>query len=519
MKNPPVLYPFLFALFPVLALFSFNITQVPTNQIVIPMGVILFSTLLLWAVLSFIFKDKKKGGLLTFFFLFLFFAYGHFHKGLVLQGFEIGQHRYLLSMWGILLALGVYLITKTRSSLHNHTLILNFVTAFLIISSLVRIVPYELKRRSTEKTVFQARNTANLDMQTHGAAAETTVATPDIYYIIFDRYANSTVLKESFAYDNSNFIDYLTEKGFFVASESRANYPSTLLSLASSLNLEYPDYLRAIDESDDHTVIYNMLHDYRVWRFLKRRGYKFIHFGDWWDPTRTNPLADMNFNYNPLGSNGFSIMLLQTTALDPLAEIFIGDVNTQNRQRALYKFQKLADIPEIEGPKFVFAHMLMPHDPYVFDSHGEPLTEEEVATRSEVENYVNQLIFTNEQIKLLIDEILSKSDSPPIIIIQSDEGPLITPEFTSAKFLTRKDWSQISPEALKTHIKILNAYYLPNFDQEDILYESISPVNSFRLVFNFYFGTDYELLEDKSYISKGSNRLYNFIEATDILSE
>jgi len=47
---------------------------------------------------------------------------------------------------------------------------------------------------------------------------------------------------------------------------------------------------------------------------------------------------------------------------------------------------------------------------------------------------------------------------------------------------------------------ILNAYYLPRGGQ-DLLYENISPVNSFRLIFDYYFGGNFGLLEDGSYFS------------------
>jgi len=177
----------------------------------------------------------------------------------------------------------------------------------------------------------------------------------------------------------------------------------------------------------------------------------------------------------------------------------------------------LTDIPKIDGPKFVFVHMLLPHDPYIFDQNGEPVTDEDVAAKSEVDNYIDQLIFTNKRIKLLIDEILSKSASPPIIIIQSDEGPFVAPEFLSSDFMTTGDLSAVSPDGLKTHMKILNAYYLPGFDQA-LLYESISPVNSFRIIFNFYFGTDFELLEDKSFVPAGT-KPYNFVPAPEFSSD
>lgn len=47
---------------------------------------------------------------------------------------------------------------------------------------------------------------------------------------------------------------------------------------------------------------------------------------------------------------------------------------------------------------------------------------------------------------------------------------------------------------------ILNAYYLPGADPAS-LYAAISPVNTFRVIFNQYFGGNYPMLEDVSYYS------------------
>ena len=48
-------------------------------------------------------------------------------------------------------------------------------------------------------------------------------------------------------------------------------------------------------------------------------------------------------------------------------------------------------------------------------------------------------------------------------------------------------------------MKNLNAYYMPG---ANILpYPTITPVNSFRMIFNDYFGQDLPLLEDVSFYS------------------
>ncbi len=47
-------------------------------------------------------------------------------------------------------------------------------------------------------------------------------------------------------------------------------------------------------------------------------------------------------------------------------------------------------------------------------------------------------------------------------------------------------------------LRILNAYYLP-IGGKRIVYDAITPVNTFRLLFNYYFGAHFAKLPDRSY--------------------
>jgi hypothetical protein len=62
---------------------------------------------------------------------------------------------------------------------------------------------------------------------------------PDIYYIILDGYGREDILKELYHYDNSSFSQALNNRGFNITAQSQSNYIQTILSLASSLNMEY----------------------------------------------------------------------------------------------------------------------------------------------------------------------------------------------------------------------------------------------------------------------------------------
>jgi len=494
MRKPLVLHPFLFAAFPILFLFSHNVREVPSSQVVAPLVVAVSLALLLLLFSKLIFKDILKAAVFVSLFLILCFSYGHFYD--LTKGSGFVRHRYLLPLWSILLISGALFIRRRRY-LQSLTCVLNAMALFLIVIPLVNIGIYKFKtgfHKSTHETLGEATSSETGERAT----------LPDIYYIIMDRYGSAEILKEMFDFDNSDFINYLQEKGFYVASKSRSNYPRSALSLASSLNMEYINYLAdKVGENSDNTLPLDaMIEDNRVWRFLKSKGYKYIHFGSWWHPTSINRYADENVNLYPLPE--FSMLIFKTTMFYPFAEKlqFLNDRQLQWR-RVLYKFDKLAEVPSIKEPTFVFAHMLVPHEPFVFDKEGNYLTEEQARKMSKKEKFVNQLIFTNKKLRALIDKLLSASDPPPIIILQGDEGPY--PE--------NFKWVNANPVDIKHKFGILNVYFLPGVDKS-ILYPSITPVNTFRLVFNLYFGTNYELLPDESYIIADEKHIYKFTNVT-----
>ncbi len=511
MKKSYVIHPFLFAIFPILFLFSHNVGKTSFSETLMPTAIVLGFTLLLLILSGLILRDNKKAGIVVSIFIILLFSYGHVR--LVLRGWwQVGifiklfRDRYLLAIWGILFTCCAYFVIRTRRNLRNFTNFLNVVAASLVVISLTNIAAYRLKTKSSWQNIENVKN-----IETHTDDLRKANTFPDIYYIILDRYASTSTLKEMYNFDNREFINYLSDKGFYVASESVSNYPNTAHSLASSLNMMLINHLsdKVGKESDDWRPIYTLLQDYKVWRFLKSKGYKFIHFGSWWYPTSKNKYADMNVS--AYASHEFSIVLYRTTMFYPFG-LGIYDKDREQWKRVLYKFDRLAEMPNIQEPAFVFAHMLVPHDPYVFDRNGKFLSSEEQDKRTTKENYVEQLIFTNKKVKMLIHSLLSKSAVPPIIILQADEGPF--PPGTA--FDKNFNWKQATKEQFRQKMRILNAYYLPNVDK-NVLYPSITPLNSFRLIFNLYFSTNFELLPDENYAYPFVNwrQLYNFFNVTD----
>lgn len=142
MKKLLVIHPFLFAVFPILFLFAHNVGQVSFSEILVPTAIVLGFTLLLLLLSGLILKNNKKAGIVVSLFLVLFFSYGHVFN--VIGGWWSWLQtwpRYLLLSWGILFICGTYFIIKTRRDLHNFTKVLNIVATFLVVISLINIVP------------------------------------------------------------------------------------------------------------------------------------------------------------------------------------------------------------------------------------------------------------------------------------------------------------------------------------------------------------------------------------------
>ena len=491
MKKPFVVHPFLFAIFPILFLFSHNVEQVSFSEILLPSAIVLGFTLLLLLLFRLILRDNKKAGIVVSIFLVLFFSYGHVYA--MIRGWQIGN-KYLLLTWGMFFTCGAYFTIRTRRELHNFTNIFNIVAFALVAISLINIGVYEFKTSGT----WQDNSRSKEDKETNTIDLENAAIFPDIYYIILDGYASSITLKELFGYDNYEFTDYLTEKGFYIASESRSNYLFTYLSLASSLNMEYINYLRdkVGEESKDVTIPTQMIKDNKVMRYLKAQGYKFIHFSSSWGPTNGNNYADLDIHSRNISE--FSEMLILMTMLYPFVRNFI----ESRRKELLDTFQKLAEVPKIEGPKFIFAHILAPHPPYIFGRNGERIyTESTMSNWKPKWQYLDQLIFVNKKVKVLVEKILAQTEILPIIILQADHGVPFS-------------GNQPSEKVFKEKMRIFNAYYLPNISK-DLLYDSMTPVNTFRFVFKHYFNADYDLLDDRCYFSDADKSFYKFIDITD----
>ena len=287
-----------------------------------------------------------------------------------------------------------------------------------------------------------------------------------------------------YGHDNEPFLKELEARGFFVARDAAANYQRTAHSLASTFSLEYLDPLAAAmgPASDDWVPLYRILGDHRVGRFFAGSGHRFVHLGSWWEPTRRNRRAHENRNlrdHPELTRN-----LVAGSAVGRVSlELARGPAAGRRDQceRIRYKFAELERLADDRARTFVLAHLLVPHPPYVIDESGECVDLETAQSRTRAENYLGQLRYANRRLLELVDRILAKADTPPVIVLQADEGPwpeaFGADERVIARDAKKADWAKASREQLREKLRILNALYLPG-EPAPQLPDTLSPVNT-----------------------------------------
>jgi hypothetical protein len=411
------------------------------------------------------------------------------------------------------MALLTVLAWRLASVMRPVHIVLNVIAAVLVVTPAWQAAAYQWQHRAAREAYDAERAAAAIPAI--GAAQSSPAAAaerpPDIYHFIFDRYARADVLRRNFGIDDSGLGRFLEEHGFFVTTGSFSNYPKTGPSLASTFYMDYLDILAEADlDGGNWRPIFEMLDDHRVGRFLKARGYDFLQFGSWWDGTSYISSADEN---HPHGFSEFTAHYLRTSMLKPAFHLLPDTAVTMRLDWDNGQCQRVADqLRQIEAvgaraqPTYVFAHILIPHGPYVFAADGDCLTQQEQAERGSRQGYADQVAYAGAIIREMVTALQSRADKP-VIIIQADEGPI--PEWDEPG-----PWHEASAEDLRIKTAIINAYFFPEGDY-DLLYPDITPVNTYRALFDTVFGTQLGLLEDRVYVFPHGGELYDYYDVTE----
>ena len=471
-----------FSIYFVFRMYDFNIQSVPFRDFIRPLLISASTGLVFYLLFGILIARRwHAAALMTSTLFFGFYLYGTFWD---LFDTRALQPEVFAAIWGLIFViLIVWLGVKIpRSPNHSLPVGFNLMAMILLLYPMVGSLVYFVS--------FQVPFPSQID---HALRDRRLSSAPDIYYIILDMYARADVLAEEYGYDNGPFLQGLKDLGFYVAECSQSNYEMTPLSLASSLNLDYLQNMSEAFRADEveQMGLVKLLDHNDVQETVSNFGYKTIAFSsgymmaEWRD-------ADVFISppYGPITE--FETLLMASTylrILDDMDIINFDDISAERyRTRTRLILSSFNELIEIPGPKFVFIHLIIPHHPFAFDEMGNPVPPDKADPKY---GYLDQVKFINSSILPRLEQLIEESSSPPVILLQGDHGPWMTSNHAS-------------------QIRILNAYYLPKGSTE--LYPSISPVNSFRVIFNAYFDAGLPILEDKSYYSTRF-KMFEFTQA------
>jgi hypothetical protein len=496
--------PLMFAVYPMVNVYARNIDEIDLVDMAIPLAAALLLAVVVTALFLAVLRSVGGAVVLSSVVLAVVFTYGHLVDAV--RGTGLGHGQTVVVASASLLVAGVaFGLWRGFLPPAELTRIAGAVGGVLLVFSLVATA-------SAQTRLARADAARSEEREELASAAASGQIMPDIYYLVLDRYCGQETLETVMDYDNSEFLGFLEDSGFYVASKANSNYSVTYPSLGSSLNMMYLDEYTDIEDAEDRREarvdrgpFYDIIEDNAALRTLKGLGYTYVHVTSGWGPTDDAPEAD--FLIRTDSENELYSILTQTTILKSFAET---RAKVHQRDRITRTFEELAAVPAVESPKFVFAHLIFPHPPYVFDAEGDPVDvtlEDFVDDRAYTnELYLGQLQYANELVTELVEEILEKEEGPFVIMVQGDHGHIY-----------RVPGETITDEIHRRRMHhILSAYYFSE-GTPDSLYESISPVNSFRVVFNEYFDAGLPLLEDRSYLSEAEDWPYWPEDVTDVV--
>jgi hypothetical protein len=501
LRQRPPFYPFVIALYPVIALAAQNTHErVRFNELLVPVGVSLYVALVAWAMARPLTRDTHRRALLTAVAVLLFCTYG---ATLHLIQSRTTFVEEWLSLWvlvGQLLLIGsiVWLIGRVGRGFSALT---GYLNTFSVVLILLPFVSMAVPARSVMIPV--------LTEETVSAPTEQSPR-PDVYVVILDSYNSSKNLLREYAFDNSDFEGELKARGFVVPSSARSNYAHTFLALASMLNGRYLDseIAQVRPSSGNRSLLDPLIENHLLWRTLDARGYRFVFFPTFYAQTADNHNADVKLPSPSETSSEFGLVWLRMTPVIPLARstcrllrcsLSLFDLTPEPARLIDWKFAQLGSLPTAGVPTLAFMHLLPPHEPFVYDAECRardvywprafPARDEPKVKAA----YVAQLKCVNKKTLAAVDALLSRTNRSAVIVLQADHG--------YGRLGRGPDsYGRASPEQMEERTSIFSAYYLPG-RPAGLIYDSITPVNAFRAILNHYFGGQTGRVEDRVYFS------------------
>lgn len=496
-----LLYPFLFAVLPILNILTRSPGESSMADVAVVVGVMLVGCALVYGVIALATRGRGSGlvvPLVVFAVLLWFYGYdaaGSWARRLA--GGSLGPVVVTLAALATIAA--VWWLARRPRYLDRITTFLALTGVLLVGWSTAQVIRDQLRARRILHESVVAKELAK-PVAVKGMA-QGKEPRRDIYLIVLDEYANSGVLQEQLGFDNRVFEDSLRHLGFTIPRVVRSNYVHTSLSLPSLLNFSHMTGLTSElgSQETDPTLPNHLLEANRSAAFLKAHGYRLLFFpSQWWLSTQHNRYADWEFQAwsglepgREATRSDLRRSFLRGTVLDLLRRDHAHDADHVKRTLAA-----LAQVPDDPRPTFAFAHILNPHRPYAFDADCRILKARATSDRASGrrDGYVGQAQCLNTLLLGLVTSLIQRPSPEPIILLQGDHGTNML-DYSSARSA-----GAVSPDQARERFGAFGAYYVPGGGSR-LFTDSVTVVNVMTKVLDYYFNAGIPLAPDSLYMS------------------
>jgi len=297
---------------------------------------------------------------------------------------------------------------------------------------LISVIWHSLQPRTTYQTTTLGGT------QTAKSLNDSVAKPPNIYHFILDAYSRADVLKKYYNYDNSNFLDSLRRLNFQVIDKSFSNYPSTLYSLSTTLNMDYflPSGPNTLSKIDQNSPIFNSVKggDSVVSTRLRELGYTMFY-------ANHKGSSDTNCEPNCIKGKSFlSALQFEILRMTPLYGILDQWYNHSIRNWGFFHQKSLEPVIDRldtlrPDPIYLYAHILSPHSPFIYKRDCSERSEVDLqmttnkikqSASTSKQHYIDEIVCLNSRVSHAVQRIVNR-DPGGIIIVQSDHG-LYIPE-------------------------------------------------------------------------------------------
>jgi hypothetical protein len=486
-------FPVLAAVYPALSLAAGNAAAGVPDRLGQTVLAAAAAGAVLWALSALLTRDPDRRMLAALAGVAWFSGYGAWERAA--RGTPLAPRALALAASLLLLGAALVWVRRTRRDLATAARIARMTVAIVLVFPLFALA-------------MQPRTAAAKGARA-AAVRPASDSLPSIYLIILDKYSGTRSLAAYHGYDNAPFEARLRGMGFTVGRGATPNYPHTWLSLPSMLNWEPVDSLLAgRPQREWLAALRRSLDDNRTARFLRERGYEYVFVPSSFPFTDSSSVADrVVARPRVRGGMGLWAAWINET---PLRMIPRGRASRARRTPfpaepapdMVRKLEAIAALAEGDRPRFVFAHLLLPHEPFVFRADCTPREpywpgSESGAERPRVEAaYLEQLGCTNRLVERMVADIIRRSKVPPVILLQADHGHgFIALETATGSQPPR---ARLSPAQVAERMDGFAAYHLPR-GGDAALYEGMTAVNLMPVVLGHYLHAGIPRRQDRVY--------------------